>query len=56
MIAILGLILPALGNFLTPLFSFLTAKQNVTLAGAQTAMTADAAINQAVLNAQIQAD
>jgi hypothetical protein len=56
MIAILGLILPALGNFLTPLFSFLTAKQNVTLAGAQTAMTTDAAINQAVLNAQIQAD
>ncbi len=56
MIAILGLILPALGNFLTPLFSFLTAQQNVTLAGAQTARTTDAAINQAVLNAQIHAD
>jgi hypothetical protein len=56
MIAILGLILPALGSFLTPLFNYLTTKQNVALAGAQAAMTTDAAIAQATLNAQIQAD
>jgi hypothetical protein len=56
MIAILGLILPALGNFLTPLFNYLSEKQDVTLAGAQSAMGADVVINQAVLNAQIQAD
>jgi hypothetical protein len=56
MIAILGLILPVLGSFLTPLLNYFGKKQDVTLAGAQSAMTTDAAINQAVLNAQIQAD
>jgi hypothetical protein len=56
MIAILGLILPALGNFLTPLFNYLGKKQDVTLAGAQSAIGADAAMNQAILNAQVQAE
>lgn len=56
MIALLGLILPTLGSLLTPLFTYLGLKQNVALAGAQASMTADAAMNQALLNAQIQAD
>lgn len=56
MIALLGLILPALGSLLTPLFTYLGLKQNATLAGAQAAVTADAVMNQALLNAQIQAD
>jgi hypothetical protein len=56
MTAILGLILPALGSFFTPLFNYLGKKQDVTLTGAQSAMGADVAISQAVLNAQIQAD
>jgi hypothetical protein len=56
MIAILGLILPAIGSFLTPLFTYLGKKQDVTLSGAQTAMGADVAMNQAILNAQIQAE
>ncbi len=56
MLAILGLILPAIGSFFTPLFTFLNKKQDVLLSGAQSAMTADTAMNQAYLNAQIQAD
>jgi len=56
MLALLGIILPALGSFLTPLFTYLGKKQDVTLSGAQSAMTADTAMNQAYFNAQIQAD
>ncbi len=56
MLAILGLILPALGSFFTPLFTYLGKKQDVTLTGAQSAMAADSAISQTYLNAQIQAD
>jgi hypothetical protein len=53
-IALLGLILPALGNFFPALFGYLGKKQDITLAGAQSAMGADVAITQAALNAQIQ--
>ena len=56
MIAILGLILPSLGSFLTPVFNYLSQKQNVNLVGVQAGMGADVAITQASLNAQIQAD
>jgi uncharacterized Tic20 family protein len=41
MIALLGLILPAFGSFLTPMFSWLNKKQDVNLAGAQAAMSTD---------------
>lgn len=56
MIAILGLILPVLGNFFPALFGFLGKKQDVTLSGAQSAMGADVELSKAYLDAQIQAD
>lgn len=56
MFAILGLILPALGSFLTPLFNYFGKKQDVTLAGMQAATSADAQISTTLIQAQIQAD
>jgi hypothetical protein len=54
LIALLGLIIPALGSFLTPLFTYLGKKQDVTLSGAQSAMGTDTALSQQYLNAQIE--
>ena len=54
MLAILGLILPALGNFLTPLFSYLGKKQDVNLSGAQAAMAADVEFAKAQWQAEVQ--
>jgi hypothetical protein len=54
LIALLGLILPALGGFFTPLFSYLGKKQDVTLSGAQIAMSTDVTLSQQYLNAQIE--
>jgi hypothetical protein len=54
MIALLGLILPALGNFFPALFGYLGKKQDITLAGAQSAMGADLEIAKASLQAQFQ--
>jgi hypothetical protein len=56
MFAILGLILPALGSFLTPVLNYFGKKQDVTLAGMQAAATTDSAISTALIQAQIQAD
>jgi hypothetical protein len=56
MIALLGLILPVFGSVVSPLFSWLNKKQDVTLSGAQSAMGADADISKAYLQAQIQAE
>ena len=56
MIALLGLLLPALGGIVAPLFGWLNKKQDVTLSGAQSAMGADVNLSKAYLDAQIQAE
>lgn len=60
MIALLGLILPGIrdliGNFFPALFGYFGKKQDVTLAGAQAGMSADADIIKAQLQAQIAID
>jgi hypothetical protein len=56
MIALLGLIIPALGSFLTPLFTYLGKKQDVTLTGAQSAMNTDVSLSKAYLDAQIEVE
>ena len=56
MIAILGLILPALGNLFPALFTYLGKKQDINLSGAQSAMGADVELGKATLAAQIQAE
>ncbi len=56
MIAILGLILPALGNLFPALFNYLGKKQDISLSGAQSAMGADVELGKATLAAQIQAE
>jgi hypothetical protein len=56
LIALLGLLLPAFGSILTPLFGWLNKKQDVTLSGAQSAMGADVTLSKAYLDAQIQAE
>ena len=54
MFAILGLLIPALGSFLTPLFGYLGKKQDVTLTGAQAAMVADTEVGKTLINAQVE--
>jgi uncharacterized Tic20 family protein len=56
MIALLGLLLPALGGVIAPLFSWLNKKQDVTLAGAQAAIGADVNLSKEYLDAQIHAE
>jgi hypothetical protein len=56
MIALFGLVVPALGSFLTSLFNYLGKKQDINLSGAQSGMGADVEPGKATLQAQIQVE
>src|ERR1019366_5462688 len=56
MIALLGLVLPVIGNIFPALFGYLGKKQDVTLSGAQSGMAADVNLSKAYFDAQIQAE